>query len=254
MPSTDVTKPSVRPNLSMGDTLAGLNAALGTIMALYARDTKLQSNSVRGQVVDTAIYESVFNIMEGVLPEYSGAGLIREPSGSTLTGIVPSNIYKTKDGKSIVIGANSDQLFKRLMTMIGRQDLAEDQRFANNQGRVEHQELLDSAIENWTLQHDVKEVVRLVDECQVPNGLIYSIEDICNDEQYQAREQLESVYVPQLKRDLLIPALGPKLDETPGRTRFPARSIGQDTEHVLEDLLGLSKVQMSELRTKKVIE
>ena len=245
-------RPSVRPNLSMGDTLAGFNAALGTILALYARDGG--NNAVRGQVVDTAIYEAVFGIMEGALCDYSGAGIVREPSGSTLTGIVPSNTYKTKDGKGIVIGANSNQLFKRLMTKIGRPDMADDARYADNQGRVEHQSSIDSAIEKWTSGLDANEVKRQVDECGVPNGLIYSIKDICEDEQYKARGQLESVHIPALGRDMLIPAIGPKLGKTPGGTRFPGRKIGEDTDTILSDLLNLSKAELDRLRSLKVIE
>lgn len=237
----------------MGDTLAGLNAALGTIMALYARDAVKNQGKIRGQVVDTAIYESVFGIMEGVLCDYSGAGIVREPSGSTLTGIVPSNIYKTKDGKGIVIGANSDQLFKRLMNLIGRPDMADDAKYKDNQNRVVHQAYLDQVIEAWTLTQDAAAVKELVDKAQVPNGLIYSIKDICEDEQYKARGQLESVHIPQLNRELLMPALGPKLEGTPGKTEFPGRNVGADTRQVLQELLGLSKLKLDELTKSEVI-
>jgi crotonobetainyl-CoA:carnitine CoA-transferase CaiB-like acyl-CoA transferase len=248
-------RPSVRPNLSMGDTLAGFNAALGTVLALYARDggRDAAKAGVRGQVVDTAIYEAVFGIMEGALCDYSGAGIVREPSGSTLTGIVPSNTYKTKDGKGIVIGANSNQLFKRLMTMIGRSDMANDAKYADNQGRVQHQTYIDSVIEKWTVTLTADEVKKAVDECGVPNGLIYSIKDICEDEQYRARGQLEKVYIPQLKRDLLIPAIGPKLDRTPGETKFPGHTIGQDTYMVLKELLQFSKTEIDRLKSEKIV-
>jgi len=248
-------RPSVRPNLSMGDTLAGFNAALGTILALYARDggRAASKNGIRGQVVDTAIYEAVFNIMEGAICDYSGAGLVREPSGSTITGIVPSNTYKTKDGKGIVIGANSNQLFKRLMVKIGREDMANDPKYADNQGRVKHQIYIDSVIEQWTQTLDADTVKRHVDECQVPNGLIYSIKDIAEDPQYKARGQLEEVDIPHLKNKLLIPAIGPKLTKTPGETRFPGRKIGEDTDAVLKQMLNLSADELGKLRAEKII-
>jgi crotonobetainyl-CoA:carnitine CoA-transferase CaiB-like acyl-CoA transferase len=237
----------------MGDTLAGFNAALGTILALYALDGGKLKNKVRGQIVDTAIYEAVFNIMEGTLCDYSGAGIMREPSGSTITGIVPSNTYKTRDGKGIVIGANSNQLFKRLMTKIGRKDMADDPKYADNQGRVQHQSYIDDVIEKWTQTLDATEVKKHVDECGVPNGLIYSIKDICEDEQYKARGQLEKVHIEELKKDLLIPAIGPKLGATPGQTRFPGRRIGQDTDSVLAEMLGFSDSELKRLRNTNII-
>ena len=247
-------RPSVRQNLSMGDTLAGQSAALGTVLALFARDRKSKpptsgTQAVRGQVVDAAIYEAVFGLMEGVLPDYSGAGIVRGPSGSTVTGIVPTNTYRTKDGKGIVIGANGDALFKRLMTRMGRPDLADDPRFANNQKRVEHQAFLDATIEEWTKSMTAKEVKQAVDEAQVPNGLIYSIVDICEDPQYKAREQLERVSVPSLPpgRDLLIPAVGPKLDKTPGGTAWPGAKLGQHTRDVVCGVLGYSDSDFARL-------
>lgn len=247
-------RPSVRPNLSIGDTMAGLNAALGTVMALFARG----KGGVQGQVVDTAIYESVFGLMEGVLCDYSGKGLVRECSGSTITGIVPSNTYPCLDGKSIVIGANGDALFKRLCKQMGREhDMGNNPEYQDNQGRVKHQKYLDEQIGNWTRTMPAVEVKRQVDECQVPNGMIYSIADICEDEQYKARGQLETVKIehwPEGKQEMMIPAIGPKLSQTPGRTEFPGRAqVGVDTDEVLRQVLGLSQSQLDELRTSKVI-
>ncbi|KAH9253314.1 hypothetical protein BASA81_008665 [Batrachochytrium salamandrivorans] len=247
-------RPSVRPNLSIGDTMAGLNAALGTVMALFARGKA----GVQGQVVDTAIYESVFGLMEGVLCDYSGKGLVRECSGSTITGIVPSNTYMCQDGKSIVIGANGDALFKRLCKQMGREhDMGNNPEYQDNQGRVKHQKYLDEQIGNWTLTMPAIEVKRQVDQCQVPNGMIYSIVDICEDEQYRARGQLETVKIehwPEGKQEMMIPAIGPKLSQTPGRTEFPGRSqVGIDTDDVLKQVLGFSQSQLDELRASKVI-
>jgi len=192
--------------------------------------------------------------MEGVLPDYSGAGLVRGPSGSTLTGIVPTNTYRTKDGRSIVIGANGDALFKRLMNKIGRPDLAEDPRFANNQLRVKHQEFLDETIEEWTLRHTALEAAKIAEDASVPNGLIYTIEDIVDDEQYKARGRLEPVRVPSLPdRDLLIPAVGPKLGATPGATLWPGPRLGQHTKHVLCDVLDVSEKDFAALVREGVV-
>ena len=192
--------------------------------------------------------------MEGVLPDYSGAGLVRGPSGSTLTGIVPTNTYRTKDGKGLVIGANGDALFKRLMNKIGRSDLAEDPRFANNQLRVQHQEFLDQTIEEWTKRHTAREAAEIVEEASVPNGLIFTIEDIVEDPQYKARGRLEPVRVPSLPdRDLLIPAVGPKLDKTPGATLWPGPRLGEHTKHVMCDVLGCSEAEFSALLREQVV-
>jgi len=244
---------AVRPNLSMGDTLAGINGALGTILALYARDSG-RLKGQRGQVVDASIVESVFGIMEGVLPDYSGAGIVRQPSGSTVTGIVPTNTYRCKDGKSVVVGANSDQLFKRLFTQMGRADMAADPRFAHNQGRVEHVALLDATIEAWTLTKTADEVVAEVTKAEVPNGLIYSIEDVVNDPHYQARGVLEPVAIPTLERPLLVPALGPKLSDTPGQTRWAGPRVGEHTREVLCGLLNLSEAEYNALLRANVVE
>lgn len=247
-------RPSVRPNLSIGDTMAGLNAALGTVMALFARG----KGGVQGQVVDTAIYESVFGLMEGVLCDYTGKGLIRECSGSTITGIVPSNTYMCKDGKSIVIGANGDALFKRLMKQMGRDDMGNNEDYKDNQGRVKHQKYIDEQIGKWTASLPVAEVKAQVDLAQVPNGMIYSIADICEDEQYKARGQLERVKIEHWeegKQEMMIPAIGPKLSQTPGRTEFPGRStVGVDTDAVLKEMMGYTQTQLDELREAKVIQ
>jgi crotonobetainyl-CoA:carnitine CoA-transferase CaiB-like acyl-CoA transferase len=255
-------RPSVRPNLSMGDTLAGMNAAMGTLLALYARDGNKTLNNnnnnnkrVGGQIVDQAIYEAVYNVMEGVVCDYSGAGIIRQPSGSTVTGIVPTNTYRTKDGKSIVIGANGDALFKRLMHKIGRSELADDVRFKDNQSRVQHSQLLDQVIEEWTLTKTAEEATKLVDEADVPNGKIYSVVDMIHDPQYIAREQFERVKIPSLPpdRDLLIPAFGPKLTKTPGKTKWPGPQLGQHTREVLGEVLKYSKEEIDGLERNGVV-
>mmetsp|Transcript_9438 Transcript_9438/g.15425 ORF Transcript_9438/g.15425 Transcript_9438/m.15425 type:complete len:440 (+) Transcript_9438:31-1350(+) len=242
---------SVRPNLSMGDTLAGVNAALGTVMALFALQ---KGNCKSSQVVDSSIYESVFGLMEGVLPDYDGAGIVREKSGSTVTGIVPTNTYPTKDGKSVVIGSNSDALFKRLMIAIGRQDIASDPKYSDNQKRVKHQKFLDGLIADWTRKMDSSQIINVVDDAQVPNGLIYSIEDIVNDPHYNSRGMIEEVDVPSLGRSLKIPGMSPKLSVNPGKTLFAGPELGEHTEEIVYDLLGYSSDKVDSLVATGCIE
>ena len=174
----------VRPNLSLGDSLAGLHAAFGVALALIERNRAGGS----GQVVDVAIYESIFNMLEAVIPEYDGAGIMREPSGSTLTGIAPTNTYRCNDGRFIVIGANGDSIFKRLMLAMSRPDLAEDPRLAENQGRVTHQQELDDAITAWTSSVSSEEALHVLDGADVPAGPIYNAADMLADPHYNARE------------------------------------------------------------------
>ena len=150
----------VRPNLSIGDTLAAMNAVIGTLIALQGKSR----NSGRGQVVDVSIYESVFGMLEGIVPEFDGAGVVREPSGTTVTGIVPTNTYLCSDGKYVVIGGNGDSIFKRLCSSMGREDMSEDPRLADNAGRVEHQVEIDGAIAKWTRSLTSSEVLSLLDE------------------------------------------------------------------------------------------
>lgn len=240
-------RPPVRPNLSLGDTLAGLHAVIGILLALNAQ----QRLGTQGQVVDVAIYESVFNMLEGVVPEYDGAGAVRGPSGSTLTGIVPSNTYRCGDGKYVVIGANGDSLFKRLMHAIGRPELAEDARFASNAGRVQHEKEIDEAIGAWTLMHDSAFVLRALNDASIPGGPIYSVEDMMRDPHFNARGLFEEVAVDD--RPLKVPAILPKLSDTPGATRWAGPKVGEHTDEVLGALLGLTSERLMELRREKVI-
>ncbi|MCB1755368.1 MAG: CoA transferase, partial [Gammaproteobacteria bacterium] len=234
-----------RPNLSIGDTLAGLHAVIGTLFALLGRG-KLDG---RGQVVDVAIYESVFNLMEGVVPEYSGAGVKREPSGSTLTGIVPTNTYLCADGKHVVIGANGDSLFVRLMEKAGRPDMAEDPRFANNAGRVKHEQEIDKAISAWTASLPAVDVLAAMDEAAVPAGPIYSVEDIFRDPHYRARGMIETVHYGDKALD--VPGLPPLLSDTPGATEWAGPELGEHTDEVLGALL--SEEEIVRLRERGII-
>lgn len=236
-------EPPVRPNLSLGDTLAGMHAAFGILLA-YVR--RLKGARHPGQVVDVSIFESVFNMLEGVVPEYSGAGVVREPSGSTITGIVPSNTYRCGDDKLIVIGANTNSMFKRLMAAMGRPELAEDARFADNAGRVAHQSFIDGAIGDWTATLPSADALAVLDAANVAAGPIYSVEDMFLDPQYQARELFERVEVDGEPLD--IPAIAPRLSDTPGRTDWPGPALGSHTDEVLTDVLGYDTNRIAALK------
>lgn len=238
--------PPVRPNLSIGDTIAGIHTALGITMALLERE-----KSGQGQVVDVALYEAMFNLMEAVIPEYDGAGVIREPSGSTVTGIVPTNTYQCADGKYVVIGGNGDSIFKRLMEGIGHPDLAVDERVATNAGRVEHQDEIDQIIGGWCSARTVSEVLKVMEDQRVPAGPIYNVEDMFNDEHFQARGLFEQVEING--KPLKIPAIIPKLDRTEGKTQWPGPSLGQHNDEVLGEILGLSADEQEALRNAEVI-
>ena len=236
----------VRPNLSLGDTVAGLHAALGILLALFER-----RGSGLGQVVDVALYETVFNLLEAVIPEFDGAGLVREPAGSTVTGIVPTNTYRCADGKYVIIGGNGDSIFKRLMVTAGRADLAEDPRLADNAGRVEHEAEVDGAIEAWCATLDSGEVLRLLEDARVPCGPIYSAVDMMADPHFQARGLFQQVEING--KPLKIPAIAPRLAGTPGGTRWPGGEAGAHTEAVLREELGLSEEEFRRLRADGVI-
>ena len=237
----------VRPNLSMGDTLAAMNAVIGILLALIARN-RIDG---LGQTVDVAIYESVFNILESVVPEYSGAGLIRQPSGSTLTGIVPTNTYPCLDGRYVVIGGNGDSIFKRLMLAIGREDLGDDPRLATNAGRVEHQREVDDAISVWTHQHSVEDVLVALEQAAVPAGPIYNVEDMMNDPHFQARNMFEDVDVNG--SSLKIPAMTPLLEGTPGHTDWAGPSLGAHNREIYQDLLEMDDARLTELESQGII-
>ena len=236
----------VRPNLSIGDTISGIHAALGICIALLE-----QKKSGSGQVVDVALYESMFNLMEAVIPEYDGAGVIREPSGSTVTGIVPTNTYRCQDGKFVVIGGNGDSIFQRLMIVAGYPDMASDPALASNLGRVEHEAEIDLALSNWCAINDSESILNSLNESKVPGGPIYNVEDMINDEHFNARELFETVEING--QPLKIPAILPKLTKTPGATRWPGPALGEHNEQILGELLGLSSEAIGELSDKGVI-
>ena len=230
----------VRPNISLGDTLAGIHAAFGVALAIIQRH-----QSGEGQVVDVALYESIFNLLEGIVPEFDGAGVIREPSGTTITGIVPTNTYLCKDGKHVVIGGNGDSIFKRLMTEAGRPDMAEDPELEHNPGRVIHQARIDKALADWCLKLSSFDIIEKLESVRVPVGPIYSVKDMLADPHYNARGMFETVEING--EPLKIPAIMPKLSRTPGETHWPGAAIGEHNEEILGGLLGLSAEQIATL-------
>lgn len=243
----DADRPPVRTGLSIGDSLAGLHAVIGTLAALHHRE-----RTGKGQVVDTAIYESVFNMMESMLPEFDSKGVVRERSGARLPGIVPSNTYRCSDGKYVIIGGNGDSIFQRLMVAVGSPQLASDPRLANNPGRVQHEAEIDRAIEAFTSVHPYEEVERALMAAEVPVGPIYSIEDITRDPQYLARQMFDKVRLPDGSL-LSVPAYVPKLSETPATTEWAGPRLGEHNDAVYRDLLGLPAAQLRALKDAKVI-
>ena len=241
-------QPPIRTNISMGDTLSAIHAALGIALALIQR---AKPEGGEGQVVDVALYESVFNLMEGIVPEYDGAGVVREPSGTTVTGIVPTNTYRCDDDKYVVIGGNGDSIFKRLMSAAGRSDMAENPAMADNAGRVEHEAEIDEALAAWCAAHSSVHIINTLEGVRVPVGPIYSVEDMMTDPQYQARGLFEQVEIDG--EPLKIPAILPKLESTPGRTDWPGREIGSHNEEVLRDILKLDDAEIERLRGEGVV-
>ena len=241
-------RPPVRPNLSMGDTLAAMHAALGILMACIS---KLKDPKHRGQVIDVAIYEAVFNMLEAIVPEYDRLGEVRQPSGSTLTGIVPTNTYLCADDKHVIIGGNGDTIFQRLMRAMGRPEMAEDSRFADNAGRVEHEAELDEAILQWTRSLTADQVLEQLEEAEVPSGPIYSVADMFKDAHFHARGLFETVDVNG--RPLTIPAIVPKLSETPGQTIWAGPEVGSHNDEIYGQLLGMSTAEMAALKEEGTI-
>ena len=236
----------VRCGVSIGDTLSALHGVIGVLLALRDRD----ANGGKGQVVDVALYESVFNCMESLLPEFSVFGAVREASGGALPGIAPSNGYPCRDGYVIVAG-NGDSIFQRLMTAIGRLDLASAPDLATNEGRVRRADELDMAIGAWTLERSVVEVLAHLTSAQVPVGRMYTAKDIAEDPQYRARGMLQRITTRD-GWELDVPGIVPKLSATPGAIRSSAPRLGEDTEAVLRDA-GIDTQRLARLAATKVI-
>jgi len=236
----------VRVGVSIGDTLAALHGVIGILLALQHRHA-----SGKGQVVDVALYEAVFNCMESLLPEYSAFGAVRGPAGSALPGIAPSNAYVCKDGGYALIAGNGDSIFKRLMTVIDREDLGADPALSDNAGRVARVAEIDEAIGQWAAQRTVDEVLALLDQVSVPAGRIYTVADIAADPHYRARGMLDERRMDD-GSSLTLPGIVPKLSATPGSHRRNAPAIGQDSDAVLKEL-GLSPEQIFGLKEKGIV-
>ena len=237
----------VRAGISLGDTIAGLHGALGVLLALYERDAR----GGDGQMIDVALYESVFNLTESLLPEYSVFGAIRQPAGGALPGIAPSNAYPCADGQYILIAGNGDSIFKRLMILIGRSDLAEDPALARNDGRAKRALEIDAAIGEWTCQFKLEALLERLLAAEVPAGRIYTAQDIASDPHYAAREAIATVKSAD-GLPVAMPAIFPKLSNNPGLIRQRAPTLGEHTDAVLL-AAGLTAAQITALRAAGVV-
>ncbi len=240
-------RPPVRLGISIGDSIAALYGVIGAMMALHHRNI----NGGRGQFVDVALYEAVFSVMESLVPEFDVLGFVRERAGNALPGIVPNNTYPTRDSKFVIVGANNDSIFKRMMTAIGRADLADDPRLATNAGRVARTEELDRAIAEWTQQHDLDYVLAVLEKAEVPASMVYSAADIVRDAQYLARGMIEEHILPDGK-EVKLPGIVPKLSDTPGATEWVGPALGAHNGEVLS-ALGYDAAAQQDFKRRGVI-
>ncbi|MCE2870086.1 MAG: CoA transferase [Oxalobacteraceae bacterium] len=253
-------RPPVRIGISIGDSVASLHGAIGALMALRHRDAtggrwngKSGTECVagQGQMVDVALYEAVFNMMESLVPEYDHAGVVRERTGGALPGIVPSNTYTTGDGENIVIAGNGDAIFKRLMTAIGRMDMANDPALANNAGRVPATQAIDDAIQSWCSTQTIDAALDVLKAAEVPVSKIYSVRDMMQDPQFLARQMFEE-HTFKDGSTIKLPAVTPKLSETPGATRWMGPDLGEHTDEVLKTL-GYTDQEITEFRQAGIL-
>ena len=237
----------VRAGVSLGDTIAGLHGALGVLLALYERDAR----GGEGQMIDVALYESVFNLTESLIPEYSVFGAIRQPAGGALPGIAPSNAYCCRDGQFVLIAGNGDSIFKRLMGLIGRDDLKGDPQLEHNDGRAKRAQEIDAAINTWTGQFNLEEVTRQLTASQVPSGKIYTAKDIAEDPHYLARGVIETVENED-GLQVKVPGIIPKLSRNPGAIHSRAPTLGEHTHSVMK-AAGLTDEQIAILKKSGVL-
>ncbi|AMR79016.1 MAG: CoA transferase [Cupriavidus sp.] len=237
----------VRAGLSLGDTIAGLHGAMGVLLALYQRDAR----GGEGQVIDVALYESLFNLSESLLPEYSAFGAVRQPAGGALPGIAPSNAYPCASGEYVLVAANGDAIFKRMMLAIGRADLADDPALERNDGRVARVDEIDAAIAAWTRTQTVESALAVLRDAQVPSGRIYTVKDIAEDPHYRARGVIESV-TSAGGLTVEVPGVVPKLSASPGAIHDRAPALGEHTDAVLKQA-GFDDAAIADLRARKVI-
>lgn len=274
-------QPPVRVGLSLGDSVAALYSVIGALMALYWRDgaphrrRRADGSAVpggsavhggsavpegsavagaaapgRGQMVDVALTEAVFSLLEGILPEYAADGTVRERQGNLLAGAAPSNMYPTRDGQWFAIGANADGIFRRFAAAIGRPELTGDPRFADSRGRVANARALDAIIADWTRRHTPEELSRMLDAAGVPAGPVYSIADIARDPQFLARNMI--LHVPDERvGEVVMAGVVPALSETPGAVRWAGQGVGAHNKEVLGSLLGLTDAEIEALKTER---
>ncbi|WP_407117786.1 CaiB/BaiF CoA transferase family protein [Bradyrhizobium sp. LMG 9283] len=244
----DLESPPARTGISIGDSLASLHAVIGALMSLL----HVKAGGGKGQIVDVSLFESVFNLMESLVPEYDLMGHVRTRSGGALPGISPSNTYPTRDGGYVVIAGNSDAIFKRLMVAVDRPDLAADEGLATNDGRVARNAELDAAIADWTRRHTVAEALEILETAGVPAGRIYSAADIVDDPHYAAREMIVPAILPG-DVSVKMPGIVPKLSDTPGAILWSGPDLGAHTEVVLAEL-GKTEQDIRELRQRGVVQ
>ncbi|MCE3606588.1 CoA transferase [Massilia sp. P8910] len=244
-------RPPVRVGVSIGDSVAALHGVIGAMMALRHRDATGGRVDGEGQMVDVALYEAVFNLMESLVPEFDHAGVVRERTGGALPGIVPSNTYTTGDGENIVIAGNGDAIFKRLMLAMGRIDMAGDPQLARNDGRVPRSAEIDEAIQAWCATQSIASALATLQAADVPAGKIYSVRDMMSDPQFLAREMFEQHHFSD-GTPVKLPAITPKLSATPGQTRWLGPTLGEHTDDILASL-GYDAAAIAALRQAKVL-
>jgi crotonobetainyl-CoA:carnitine CoA-transferase CaiB-like acyl-CoA transferase len=244
-------RPPVRIGISIGDSLAALHGVIGALMALRHRDATGGRGAGEGQMIDVALYEAVFNLMESTVPEYDRFGVVRSRTGGALPGIVPSNTYTCADGAAIVVAGNGDAIFKRLMLAIERADLANDPTLARNDGRVPRAEEIDAAIQAWCGRRAIDDALATLAAADVPVSRIYSVADMFSDPHYAARRMIEATELPD-GTPVRMPAIVPKLSATPGETRWLGPRLGEHTDEVLREL-GFDEATIAGLRGERVI-
>ena len=244
----DPDSPPARVGISIGDSLASLHGVIGALMSLL----RVKTGQGKGQVVDVSLYESVFNLMESLVPEFDLMGHVRTRTGGALPGISPSNTYPSSDGRHVVIAGNSDAIFKRLMRVIDRPDLHDDPMLGSNDGRVRRNAVLDDAISAWTSRRTLDEILAVLDAADIPAGRIYSVADIVEDPHYSAREMILSTELPG---DIAVkmPGIVPKLSDTPGAVKWPGPTLGQHTGEVL-NALGFTEAEIARLRRTGAVQ
>lgn len=240
-------RPPVKSGISIGDSIAGLWGAIGALMALRHREV----NGGLGQMVDVALYEAVFAMMESLVPEFDLAGVVRERTGNVMPGITPSNTHTSRDGVPIVIGGNGDAIFQRLMRAIGRPDMADDPGLAGNAGRSQRADVLYAVLDDWAAAHDADTILTTLEAADVPATRVYSVADMFRDAQFAARGMIESVTLPD-GQPLRIPAVVPKLEATPGGTEWVGPALGEHTDAVLE-ALGYAPAEVADMRARGAI-